>query len=139
MASKQKPRAEQTDVPPGSNLSPKQADRQNDSAKDQYYLFGPDRRPIGPDGKPLATGDYQPSASCKEVLSDYDEGTGEPRKYAKGTECEDELKALGNGGPPAGSKIVKVPAGHRRAARPTEPRISRRTSGATTCSKTTRS
>ncbi len=111
LASKSKPRAEKVDVEPGSDLSPAKADKANDSAKDRYYLFGPDKRPIGPDGKPLIEGDYQPSGSCKEVLSDYDPGTGKPRTYAKGTECEDELAALKNGGPPAGSTIVKVPQG----------------------------
>jgi SecD/SecF fusion protein len=111
LASKSKPRAEKTDVPSGSNLTPAQADKANDSAKDRYFLFGPDRRPIGPDGKPVITGDYQPSGSCKEVLSDFDTGSGKPRTYAKGTECEDELAALKNGGPPAGSKVVKVPQG----------------------------
>ena len=111
LASKAKPTANKTDVPPGSNLTPEQADKQNDSTKAQYYLFGPDKRPIGPDGKPLVEGDYQPSATCDEVLSDYDVGTGEAPKYAKGTECEDQLAGLKNGGPPAGSKIVKVPQG----------------------------
>src|SRR5688500_1102382 len=34
---------EAVDVVPGSGLSPEQADRANDTARDRYYLFGPDR------------------------------------------------------------------------------------------------
>jgi SecD/SecF fusion protein len=49
-ASKEKGEAEGIDVVPGSGLSPERADRANDTAKDRYYLFGPDRFPIGPDG-----------------------------------------------------------------------------------------
>ena len=112
VAAKQKPKAEATDVPPGSDLSPKQADERNDSqATDQYYLFGPDELPIGPNGDPLRTGDYVPSSSCKELLADYEPAPGPAPEYAKGTECLDQLKALGSGGPPAGSTIVKVPKG----------------------------
>src|SRR3954452_4962287 len=60
-AQKQKPKAEKADVPPGSDLTPAQADRQNDSSiTPRYYLFGPDRFPIGPDGKPLVEGVYDP-------------------------------------------------------------------------------
>jgi SecD/SecF fusion protein len=111
-AQKQKPKAEKTDVPSGSDLTPEQADKQNDSsATDRYYLFGPDRYPIGPDGKPLVEGDYDPSSSCKSLLADYEPAGGPPKKYAKGTQCLTELEALGSGGPPAGSMIFKVPRG----------------------------
>src|SRR4051794_32385014 len=111
-AQKQKPKAEKSDVPPGSDLTPEQADKQNDSsASDRYYLFGPDRFAIGPDGKPLVEGDYDPSSSCKSLLSDYEPAGGAPQKYAKGTECQSELEALGPGGPPAGSTVFKVPRG----------------------------
>jgi SecD/SecF fusion protein len=112
VASKQKPKAEQTDVPPGSDLTPQEADERNDSkATDQYYLFGPDEFPIGPNGEPVRTGDYTPSSSCDELLSDYQQEPGQARKFAEGTECQKELEALGSGGPPAGSKVVKVPKG----------------------------
>jgi SecD/SecF fusion protein len=111
LASKSKPKVEATDVPADSKDSRKQGDTTNDSAKVRYYLFGPDKRPIGPDGKPLLTGDYQPSGSCKEVLSDYEAAGSEPRKFAKGTECQKELEALKSGAPPAGSRIVKIPQG----------------------------
>ena len=40
-ASTQKPKAEQTDVPPDSDLTPAQADKQNNTTGDQYYMFGP--------------------------------------------------------------------------------------------------
>jgi SecD/SecF fusion protein len=111
-ASKQKPKAEQTDVPPGSDLTPAEADKQNDSsATPRYYLFGPDRYPIGNDQKPLRQGEYEPSSSCKSLLSDYEPAGGKPIKYAKDTACKSELEALGSGGPPAGSRVIEVPRG----------------------------
>jgi SecD/SecF fusion protein len=111
-ASKQKPKAEQTDVPPGSDLTLAEADKQNDSsATPRYYLFGPDRYPIGNDQKPLREGEYEPSTTCESLLADYVPAGGEPIKYAKNTECQSELEALGSGGPPAGSRVIKVPRG----------------------------
>jgi SecD/SecF fusion protein len=110
-ASTQKGKAEATDVPPGSDLTPAQADRANNTSKDRYYLFGPDELPIGPNGKPMRTGNYEPSGTCKDLLADYRPTSGKAPKFAKGTECQTELDALGSGGPPAGSKIVKVPEG----------------------------
>ena len=111
-AAKQKPKAEQTDVPPGSDLTPAEADKQNDSsATPRYYLFGPDRYPIGNDQKPLREGEYEPSTSCESLLADYVPAGGAPIKYAKDTECQSELEALGSGGPPAGSRVIKVPRG----------------------------
>ncbi len=111
VASKQKPKAEQEDVPQGSDESPQEADEDNDSTSDQYYLFGPDRLPIGPDKQPLREGDYDPSANCEDLLSDYDPQDGPPNKYAKGTECLPELEELGPAGPPDGSRVFKVPQG----------------------------
>ena len=111
VATKQEPKAEQADVPPGSDLTPAEADKQNDTIGDQYYLFGPDRFPIGPDKQPLREGDYKPSATCDELLSDYEREGGTPNKYAKGTECLKELEALGPAGPPDGSRVFKVPQG----------------------------
>ncbi len=111
VASKQKPKAEKDDVPPGSDESPQEADRNNDSTRDQYYLFGPDRLPIGPDKQPLREGDYDPSANCDDLLSDYDASDGPPNKYPKDTECKAELEALGPAGPPDGSRVIKVPQG----------------------------
>ena len=110
-ASTQKGKAEATDVPPGSDMTPAQADKANNTAKDRYYLFGPDELPIGPDKKPLRTGSYEPSGTCKDLLSDYEAAPGPAPKYAKGTECLPQLEALGSGGPPAGSRVIKVPEG----------------------------
>jgi SecD/SecF fusion protein len=111
-ATKQKPKAEQTDVPPDSDLTPAEADKQNDSvASDRYYMFGPDRYPIGNDGKPLREGEYEPSTSCKSLLADYEPAGGTPHKYAKGTECLPQLEDLGSAGPPAGTRVFKVPRG----------------------------
>jgi SecD/SecF fusion protein len=111
-AAKQKPKAEKTDVPPGSDISPEQADRENDSTTTpRYYLFGPDRYPIGNDGKPLREGEYEPSTNCKSLLSDYEAAGGTPNKYAKDTKCLSQLEALGSGGPPAGSRVIEVPRG----------------------------
>ncbi|MBD0282282.1 MAG: protein translocase subunit SecD, partial [Thermoleophilaceae bacterium] len=111
-ASKQKPKVERTDVPPGSDLSAKQADEQNDTnAGDQYYLFGADHFPIGPDGEPLRFERYQPSGSCEELLADFEREPGPPNEYPEGTECKKQLEALGPGGPPDGSRVFKVPKG----------------------------
>jgi SecD/SecF fusion protein len=110
-ASTQKGKAEATDVPPGSDVTPAEADRANNTAKDRYYLFGPDQLPIGPDKKPLRVGDYEPSGTCKDLLSDYQSEPGNAPEYAKGTECLPQLEELGSGGPPAGSRVIKVPEG----------------------------
>jgi SecD/SecF fusion protein len=111
-ASKQEPKAEQVDVREGSDETRREADRSNDSvAGARFYLFGPDRFPIGPDGEPLIEGDYEPSTTCDALLADYEESGGEPPRYAKNTECLSELRALGSAGPPAGSRVIKVPRG----------------------------
>ena len=111
VATKQKPKAEKADVPPGSDLSPQEADRQNDTIGDQYYLFGPDRYPIGPDKQPLREGDYKPSPNCKDLLADYDAESGPPHTYPKDSECLKQLEELGPAGPPDGSRVFKVPQG----------------------------
>jgi SecD/SecF fusion protein len=111
-ASKRQPKAEKTDVPPGSDLTPEQADKKNDSTTTpRYYLFGPDRYPIGNDGKPLREGEYEPSTDCKSLLSDYTPASGPANEYAKNTACRSELDALGPAGPPSGSRVIEVPRG----------------------------
>src|SRR5918992_1544684 len=110
-ASKEKGKAEQTDVVPGSGDTPEEADRNNNTQADRYYLFGPDQAPIGPDKQPVRTENYEPSATCEELLAEYDAEPGEPNKYHKDTECLPELEALGPGGPPDGSRVIKVPEG----------------------------
>src|SRR5918997_543226 len=72
-ASKEKGKAERTDVVPGSGDTPEEADRRNNTQEDRYYLFGPDKAPIGPDKQPVRTDPYEPSGSCRELLADYDE------------------------------------------------------------------
>ena len=104
-------KAEQADVPEGSDETPAQADKNNNTAGDRYYLFGPDRLPIGPDKKPVRTADYEPSGSCRELLADYEPDAGPSPEYAKNTECKSELEALGAGGPPSGSRVIMVPEG----------------------------
>jgi SecD/SecF fusion protein len=129
-----KPRAEASDIPPGgpnteelqkAGISPsdKRAveafyDRQNDTRNGPaYYLFGPDRRPLGADGKPIAAASNEsitPSTSCKEALSQYEAPAGGPtgkRTVPKDSACREQLAALGTSGPPAGSRIVEVPRG----------------------------
>jgi SecD/SecF fusion protein len=110
-ASKEEGKAERIDVVPGSDQTPEQADRANNTASNRYYLFGPDQLPIGPDKKPLREGDYEPSGSCRELLADYQEERGGALEYAKGTACKSELEALGPGGPPSGSRVIVVPEG----------------------------
>ncbi|MEA2408131.1 MAG: SecD/SecF fusion protein [Thermoleophilaceae bacterium] len=111
-AANQKPKAEQVDVPPGSDLSREEADKQNDSSvTDRYYLFGPDRYPIGNDQQPLREGAYEPSGDCKALLADYEPAGGEPNTYPKDSACRSQLEALGSAGPPSGSRVIKVPRG----------------------------
>jgi SecD/SecF fusion protein len=110
-ASKEKGKAERVDVPPGSDLSPQQADRRNNTATDRYYLFGPDQLPIGPNKEPVRTGDYEPSATCDEVLADFEPRPGPAKEYPKDSACLQELEDLGAGGPPSGSRVIKVPEG----------------------------
>jgi SecD/SecF fusion protein len=110
-ASKQKGKAERVDVVPGSGDTPEQADKKNNTASERYYLFGPDQLPIGPDGNPVRTGSYEPSGSCKELLAEYQAEDGPAKEYAKDTACLSELEKLGPGGPPSGSRVIRVPEG----------------------------
>ncbi|MFL5866697.1 MAG: protein translocase subunit SecD, partial [Thermoleophilaceae bacterium] len=125
VASKSKPRAEPTDIPSGGPSKDvvrrfhgdqkkiqQYYDRRNDTSTTKYYLFGPDHRPLGDNGRPLKPGTtYQPSGSCKELLSNFTPRPGKARTYPRNTACSDELKALEGGGPPSGSTVVKVPQG----------------------------
>ncbi len=118
LASESKPKAERTDAagqPEGTSLE--EADRNNDTAKDKFYLFGPDQRLIaGPD------------ANCEELLVDFESIRGPPRAakdVPKGSECREQLEKIAVGtagedddpdppfrsGPPAGSQVLKVPQG----------------------------
>ena len=83
-----KPQAEETDIPPGADddLTEEQADRENDTAGDRYYLFGPDR-------KPLTERYEQPDTTCKELLQEFEDElpvSGKPpakREPTKGTDA----------------------------------------------------
>ena len=110
-ASKEEGRAEKVDVVPGSGDTPEEADRRNNTASDRYYLFGPDRVPIGPDKRPARTTSYEPSGSCQELLAEYRAEEGAAKEYAEDTECLSELEELGPGGPPSGSRVIRVPEG----------------------------
>jgi SecD/SecF fusion protein len=104
LASKQKPKAEATDVPSegrqGKSL--KYWDQHNDTGGAQFWLFDAEHK--------LRAG---PDTSCKELTADFRAKPGAPKKFAKGTKCAKELKALGSGGPPAGSVVIEVPQGIR--------------------------
>ena len=112
LASRSKPKAEETDIPPGADedLTKEQADRENDTASDRYYLFGPDR-------KPPSDRYEQPDTSCKELLQDFEDElpvSGKPpapREPTKGTECASEIRELGSAGPEKGSVVIRVPQG----------------------------
>jgi len=122
VASKQKPKAERTDIAPTApkGTMPEDADATNDSTKDKFYLFGPDQRLIlGPDD------------SCEDLLSDFEAVEGDRRtakQIPKGGTCEKRLLEVPLGdaeslkstdqaqprvtsGPPAGSRVLKVPRG----------------------------
>ncbi len=131
VASKAKPKAEATDIPPGGpseeierrfggDKQKIQAfyDKRNDTSKDKFYLFNADRR--------LVAG---PDSNCEELLADF-EGVSGPKRSVKevpkSSECRDQLAgvpvgnakpaaevtdARRNSGPPAGSVVLKVPQG----------------------------
>src|SRR3954471_18831842 len=91
LAAKAKPRPEAGDLPPDgadtaklrqAGVDPKDTkavrsyyDRQNDTRSGAaYYLFGPTKRPLGPDGRPVPAGkdeQISPATSCKEALSQF--------------------------------------------------------------------
>jgi SecD/SecF fusion protein len=118
VAARQQPKAEATDIPPGNpdDLSREQADRQNDTSRARYYLFGPDEKLIaGPDD------------GCRGLFADFEDIEG-PRRSAdqipEESECSKQLLAtpLGDAagdrrtpsfqsGPPPGSQVLVVPQG----------------------------
>jgi SecD/SecF fusion protein len=67
----------------------------------RYYLFDSDRRPLAGD---------RPAGSCKELLAAYRRESGSA-SYPAETACGRQLQALGGGGPPSGSRVMRVPAG----------------------------
>jgi SecD/SecF fusion protein len=134
LAAKAKPKAEATDVPPdgpnktelrkaGVNPNDTKAvrtfyDRKDDTRTGTaYYLFGPNKRPLGQNGKPIPAGQDEqisPASSCKEALSQFVVPRGGrvgKVKVSKDSACRTELAALGSAGPPAGSTMLTVPRG----------------------------
>ncbi len=130
VASKAKPKAEATDIPPGGPAGEIEQrfgadkdqieqyyDGRNDSSNAKFYLFGPDDRPIaGPD------------RSCEDLLADFEAVEGPARTDAqvpKDSSCPELLKAIPVGdaqsdtdqssrrdtGPPAGSQVLEAPKG----------------------------
>ena len=67
----------------------------------RYYLFDSNRRPLAGD---------RPAESCEALLAGYRPGSGSAR-YPPETACRRQLEALGGGGPPSGSRVMRVPAG----------------------------
>ena len=65
----------------------------------RLYLFGPDRRALGP-----------PASTCEELLASYARDSGSA-SYPPDSDCLDQLRALGGGGPPSGSRVLGTPAG----------------------------
>ena len=93
-------------------------EKRNDTHEGRYYLFGPDKLLIaGPD------------SNCEELLSDFESVEGpkrKPKQVPKSSDCRKQLLAVPvggarssteqstgapKGGPPAGSRILKVPRG----------------------------
>jgi SecD/SecF fusion protein len=67
----------------------------------RYYLFDADKRPLG---------HGRPADSCKELLANYRRSSGSTT-YPPTSACRRQLEALGGGGPPAGSRVLRVPPG----------------------------
>jgi SecD/SecF fusion protein len=118
-AAKAKPVAEANDIPAsgpdvkelraaGVDPNNQQAvrefyDKKNDTSGTKYYLFDKNQQ--------LLAG---PETSCKDLLSNYtDKAPLNPAPLAKPATgpCAKELNALGQSGPPPGSKIYVVPQG----------------------------
>ena len=115
-AAKQKPRAEDEDVPPGIVGGDQQeADRRNDSTGDQFFLFGPGEGPTRPVIRPGASRREEVGLafeSCDQIVSEYSGGRSEtPVRVPADSECRAELRSLGAAGPSAGSTVVRVPRG----------------------------
>ena len=139
-ASKETPRAEATDLPPGGASKAVEDrfggdeekiqefyDRQNDTGGDQYYVFDDEDRIVRP-GQSGAGSDQQVTAdtndanaayeTCQEILEDFEGQEPRPQKKSdaktpKDTACPATLAQLAKEGrgPPPGSRVIKVPRG----------------------------
>jgi SecD/SecF fusion protein len=67
----------------------------------RYYLFDAGKRPLAGE---------RPAESCKELVAGYRPDSGSA-SYPAETACRRQLEALGGGGPPSGSRVMRVPAG----------------------------
>jgi hypothetical protein len=116
--SKSEPRAEASDIPAGGpspaivkrfdhnrRLIERYYDQRNDASGAKFYLFGP--APAGGRERALLAG---PESTCGRLLARY-KSASPPRQPTAGTQCADELRSLGAGGPPTGSRVLKVPKG----------------------------
>jgi SecD/SecF fusion protein len=70
-------------------------------ARARYYLFDSDRRPLAGE---------RPARSCEELLAAYRSDSGSA-SYPGQSACRTQLEALGGGGPPSGSRAMRVPPG----------------------------
>ncbi|HWH44364.1 MAG TPA: protein translocase subunit SecF, partial [Thermoleophilaceae bacterium] len=98
-------------------------DRRNDTTRGaRFYLFGKDGIPLTKEtvGKsPLEKRSVAiiPGNTCEELLGDFEEAAPPPAQrggapeFAEETACKEDLEALGDAGPPEGSRIVEVPRG----------------------------
>jgi SecD/SecF fusion protein len=119
LASKAKPLAEPNDIPAGGpdkkdvqnyhlNTGDQAAlrkfyDKKNDTAGIKLYLFNKNDKLIG-----------GPDTTCKDLLTTFTDSaptTTQPLAKKATGQCATELNALGRSGPPAGSRIMKVPQG----------------------------
>jgi SecD/SecF fusion protein len=137
-ASQKTPKAEPTDIPPGGASKKIEEqfggdekkiqeyyDRQNDTAGDKYYVFGPP-----PDHEIIRPGQAEPGRntndatayydSCNELKLDFEgarartAAKGKSKgKPAKDTACPATMSGLYDAGvgPPPGSTVIKVPRG----------------------------
>jgi len=118
-AAKQKPRAEDEDVPPGLvGADNREYDRRNDSTGDQFFLFGPGEGPTRPLIRPGASRREEVGLafeSCEQIVAEYGASvggaSGTALRVPADSDCRDELRSLGDKGPAAGSTVVRVPRG----------------------------
>ena len=108
-ASKQKPKAEQTDVPEGSNDAGEGRQAERQLSDPRYYLFGPDRYPIGPTRSRSARASTSPPPAARACWPT----TSRPARRSSTRRARVPVGARGArlGGPPAGSRVIKVPRG----------------------------
>src|ERR671922_276244 len=81
-------------------------------AEPEIQRSGRDQISVGlPDVQNADRAREQVGTTAQLQFYDCEPERGPAKKYAEGTECQKQLEALGPGGPPAGSKVIKVPKG----------------------------